>query len=126
MHDNNSGITGTNRHTDVRNRWRQPGDITDVPLIADRVIANVNSGSTRFITSTDFLALNNLLVNYDLPRKWMENINVKSLNLFVSGDNLAIMSARQGFNPTTSETGSSGRGRYAPLSTFTFGVRARF
>ena len=126
IHDNNSGILGQNRHVDVRNRWRQPGDITDVPLIADRVIPNVNSTSTRFITSTDFLALNNVVLNYRLPRKLLNNIGMQNLSLFVSGDNLAITSARQGWNPSTSETGSSGRGRYAPLSTFTFGVRARF
>jgi TonB-linked SusC/RagA family outer membrane protein len=126
MHDNNGGITAQNRHVDVRNRWRQPGDITDVPLIADRFIPNVNSSSTRFITSTDFLALNNLLLSYDLPKTILNNIGVSALSMFVSGDNLSFLSVRQGWNPSTSENGSSGRGRYAPLSTFTFGVRAKF
>jgi hypothetical protein len=70
--------------------------------------------------------LNNIVLNYRLPRKILNNIGMQNLSLFVSGDNLAITSARQGWNPSTSETGSSGRGRYAPLSTFTFGVRGRF
>ena len=126
MHDNNGGITAQNRHVDVRNRWREPGDITDVPLIADRVIPNVNSTSSRFITSTDFLALNNLLLNYDLSKKALDQMGISALSLFISGDNLAFFSARDGWNPSTSESGNSGRGRYAPLSTFTFGVRAKF
>jgi TonB-linked SusC/RagA family outer membrane protein len=126
MHDNNGGIAATNRHVDVRNRWRQPGDITDVPLIADRDITNVSSQSTRFITKTDFLALNNVLLSYNMPSKFIENIGLSNLNVYASGDNLFIMSEREGFNPTTSESGNSGRGLYAPLTTLSLGVRARF
>ncbi len=125
MHDNNGGITATNRHIDVRNRWRQPGDITDVPLIADRVIPNVNSGSTRFITKTDYLALNNLLVGYTLPSRYSERMGLSTFNIYASGDNLFFKGVRKGFNPNTSETGSSGRGLYAPLTTFTLGVRVK-
>ncbi|MBA6154050.1 SusC/RagA family TonB-linked outer membrane protein [Gelidibacter maritimus] len=125
MHDNNGGITAQNRHIDVRNRWREPGDITDVPLIADRVIPNVNSLSSRFITKTDYLALNNLLIGYTLPSKYSERIGVSGFNIYASGDNLFFKGERKGFNPTTSESGSSGRALYAPLTTFTLGVRVK-
>ncbi|AIZ40423.1 SusC/RagA family TonB-linked outer membrane protein [Cellulophaga baltica] len=126
IHDNNGGIIAQNRHVDVRNRWQQPGDITDVPLIADRVIANVNSRSTRFITSTDFLSLNNVVLGYNVPKKVLDNIGMAGLNFYVSGDNLYFKGARKGFNPTTSESGNSDRGLYAPISTFTLGVKAKF
>lgn len=126
MHDNNGGILATNRHTDVRNRWRQPGDVTDVPLIADRVIENVNSISTRFITKTDFLALNNILISYDFPSKFLDDTMINGLNIYVSGDNLMFNGVREGFNPTTSEDGNSDRGLYAPLSTFTLGLKVKF
>ncbi|WP_405329795.1 SusC/RagA family TonB-linked outer membrane protein [Leeuwenhoekiella sp. LLG6367-2.1] len=126
MHDNNGGITAQNRHTDVRNRWRQPGDITDVPLIADRVIPNVNSQSTRFLTKTDFIALNNVVLGYNFPKNTLDRLGLAGLNLYASGDNLYFKGARDGFNPTTSESGNSGRGLYAPLTTFTFGLRAKF
>ncbi|QLE01737.1 SusC/RagA family TonB-linked outer membrane protein [Galbibacter sp. BG1] len=126
MHDNNGGILATNRHTDVRNRWREPGDITDVPLIADRVIPNILSQSTRYLTKTDFIALNNIVLGYSFPKKSLDQFGMTGLNLFVSGDNLFFEGARDGFNPTTSESGNSGRGLYAPLTTFTFGVRAKF
>jgi TonB-linked SusC/RagA family outer membrane protein len=126
MHDNNGGILATNRHKDVRSRWRQPGDITSVPLIADRVIPNINSQSSRFITKTDFIALNNILVGYDLPRKVLGKSGIDMVNIYASGDNLFISSAREGFNPQTSQTGNSGRGLYAPLTTITVGARLKF
>ncbi|MDB9782847.1 SusC/RagA family TonB-linked outer membrane protein [Winogradskyella sp.] len=126
MHDNNGGILGTNRHTDVRQRWQQPGDITSVPRLADRVVPNITSQSTRFITKTDFLALNNILVGYTLPSKMLGDSGIDLLNIYVSGDNLFIASRREGFNPNTSQTGNSGRARYAPLSTLTLGLRLKF
>ncbi|TDQ30128.1 SusC/RagA family TonB-linked outer membrane protein [Tenacibaculum caenipelagi] len=122
----NSQIGSDNWHTDIRNSWKNPGDVTDVPrLISDRNL-QVNSVSSRFITSTDYLALSNVRIGYTIPSNLIENSGVKSLNLWVSGDNLFLLSARNGFNPITSETGSSDVYRYQPLSTITFGVRAKF
>ncbi|QLG45943.1 SusC/RagA family TonB-linked outer membrane protein [Costertonia aggregata] len=126
IHDNNGGILGTNRHVDVRNRWRQPGDITDVPLIADRVIPNITSRSTRFLTSTDFIALNNVVLGYTFSGDVLKQLGMSGLNMYVSGDNLFVKSARDGFIPFTSETGNSVRRLFPPLTTFTFGVKAKF
>ncbi|WP_031426102.1 SusC/RagA family TonB-linked outer membrane protein [Flavimarina sp. Hel_I_48] len=126
IHDNNGGIVATNRHKDVRNRWQQPGDITTVPIIADRVIPNVSSTSTRFLTSTDYIALNNVVLGYNFPQKTLESFGMSGLNIYASGDNLYFKGARDGFNPTTSESGNSDRGLYAPLTTFTVGIRAKF
>jgi hypothetical protein len=43
-----------------------------------------------------------------------------------TGDNLWLQTKRNGFNPTTSETGNSNTYTYSPLSTITFGVKANF
>ncbi|MDB4293439.1 SusC/RagA family TonB-linked outer membrane protein, partial [Maribacter sp.] len=126
MHDNNGGILGSNRHVDVRNRWRQAGDVTDVPLIADRVIGNISSRSTRFLTSTDYIGLNNVVLGYNFSAKTLDQLGMSGLNLFVSGDNLYFKSARDGFNASTTESGNSVRRAFPPLSTFTFGVKAKF
>jgi len=126
IHDNNSGISGTNRHIDIRDRWQQPGDITSVPRIADRVIPNVRSQSTRFLIKKDYLALNNILLGYTLSSKFLDNTGLDMVNLYVSGDNLFVKSARVGYNASLSESGSSGRATYAPLTTFTLGVKLKF
>ncbi|CAL2075128.1 TonB-dependent starch-binding outer membrane protein SusC [Tenacibaculum sp. 190524A05c] len=120
------GAAGNNYHTDIRNRWQQPGDITDVPLLSDATVANVTSLSSRFITSTDYIALNNARIGYSVPSSFMENSGIDAINLWVSGDNLFINTAREGFNPSIRETGSSGRRIYAPATTITMGVRVKF
>ncbi len=126
IHDNNSGIAGTNRHIDIRDRWRQPGDITTVPRIADTSIPNVSSGSTRFLIKKDFLALNNILLGYTLSSKFLDNTGLDLVNIYISGDNLFVKSARVGYNASLSESGNSGRATYAPLTTFTLGVKLKF
>ena len=120
------GAAGNNFHKDIANRWVQPGDITNVPILSDNKIVNATSGSTRFLTKTDYLALNNVMIGYTLPSKFLDNTGLSLVNIWASGDNLFVKTARAGFNPQTSETGSSGRALYAPLTTFTLGVRVKF
>ena len=53
-------------------------------------------------------------------------MNISKLNIFVTGDNLMMLSQRNGFNPSTSETGSSNIYRYNPLTSFSMGVKVEF
>ena len=122
----NTQVAGNNFHTDILNRWQQPGDITDVPRLSDNYDVNVSSTSTRFLTKADFLALNNVNLGYTVPKTFANNLGMNELSLFLSGDNLFLLSKRDGFNPSTSITGASSTYRYRPLSTFTAGVRVNF
>jgi hypothetical protein len=122
----NGNIGSNNWSTDILARWQKPGDITNVPRLSSNFDKNVNSASTRFITSSNFLALNNVRIGYTFPSNLTERIKISSLNVFVSGDNLFLLSARDGFNPSTSEAGSSDQYRYSPLSTFSMGLNVKF
>jgi TonB-linked SusC/RagA family outer membrane protein len=120
------GAAGNNFHKDIAQRWQQPGDVTNVPLLSDNRIVNGTSQSTRFIISTDFLALNNARIGYTLPSKFVTKAGLDVVNLWVSGDNLYIDTARRGFNPSITEIGSSARRIYAPATTITLGARIKF
>lgn len=122
----NDVVGGNNWHTDIFNRWQQPGDITDVPRLDNNYTQNVNAQSTRFLTKTDFLALNNLRLGYDLPSDFLQNTGIAEASIFATGDNLFLFSKRDGFNPATAIDGSSDMYRYSPLSTFTVGVNLKF
>jgi TonB-linked SusC/RagA family outer membrane protein len=120
------GAAGNNYSTDILNRWQQPGDITDVPLLSDNAVVNGTSTSSRFIISTDYIALNNARIGYTVPNKLISKSGIDALNLWVSGDNLMIKTKREGFNPSIRENGNSGRQIYAPATTITFGARIKF
>ena len=123
----NGLIGGNNWSTDIRNRWQKPGDITDVPRISNNHDANVAGASSRFLTKADYLVLNNVRLGYTLPASLTEKVpGLQQASFFISGDNLWLMTERDGFNPSTHEAGSSDTYRYSPLSTITVGLKARF
>lgn len=123
----NGLIGGNNWHTDIRNRWQKAGDVTDVPRLSNNQDANVNSLSSRFLTKADYLALNNVRLGYTLPAGLLERTGVaEQATFWVSGDNLWLNAARNGFNPSTAESGNSDTYRYSPLSTVTVGLRVKF
>jgi len=121
----NGQAGGNNYHIDIRDRWQTPGDITNVPRLYSNQNVNVNRLSTRFLTKSDYLALNNVRIGYTIPSKFISKTGISDLNIWLSGDNLFLLSARKGFNPAASLVGSSARYRYNPLSTFTLGVRIK-
>lgn len=124
----NGQVGGNNWHTDILDRWQQPGDVTNVPRLSSNATGDSNfaSTSTRFLTKADYLSLNNIRLGYQIPRNYIDQIGLADMEFWISGDNLFLFSEREGFNPTTSEAGTSGWYTYAPLSTITFGVRAKF
>ena len=124
----NSGLIGRdNYHTDIRNAWSQPGDITNVPRMSAGYSTDTqfSSTSTRFLTKANYLSLNNLRVGYTLPNKLATRAGIKSFNVYVSGDNLMMLSARKGMNPTTLIS-SSNSGIYMPMTTLSIGTTVQF
>jgi len=122
----NGKVGGSSYHSDMQDRWMQPGDINAVPRLYSNENVQVVSTSTRFLQSSDYLSLNNVRLGYTVPSQFLGKTGFSSVNLWVSGDNLFLLSSREGYNPTTSLIGESGRYTYNPISNYTLGVRVKF
>ena len=125
----NDPIGGHNWHKDMRNAWTEQNTNTNIPRISNGsggFDSYANMSSTRFLTSNSFFSLNSIQVGYNFPKKLIEKIKLNRLHLYVSADNLAIATARRGYNPMTSFTGSSDTHAYSPLSTVIGGVKLSF
>jgi len=125
-------IGGNNWHKDIKNAWKQPGDITDVPAITGGLsetginYSQATVTSDRFVTKTDYLALNNIRLSYDFNKNLIERIGLKGLRVFVSGDNLWVGTKRDGYYPNLSEVGGSSTYQYVALTSFTGGINIKF
>ena len=66
----NSKIGTTNWHKDMLNRWQKEGDVTDIPKLSHQAEGETDFAdqSTRFLTKTDYLVLNNVSLSYELPK----------------------------------------------------------
>lgn len=70
-------------------RWRQPGDITDVPYF--RWGGNNNSNAdamTRWLFDGSYVRLRNLTLSYNLPTNTLSGIGLSSIRAYVRGTNL--------------------------------------
>ncbi|SFU31677.1 TonB-linked outer membrane protein, SusC/RagA family [Pustulibacterium marinum] len=125
--DNGDLIGSNNWHKDISNAWKEPGDVTNVPRLTSGLDTDVqySSRSTRFLTKADYLALNNVNLGYTFSKEITDKLKLSKLNLYVSGDNLMMLSRRDGFNPQTMFSASNS-GIYMPMTTFSFGAKVQF
>ncbi len=125
--DNSDLIGANNWHKDILKAWKEPGDQTNVPRLTSGFGTDVsyNNVSTRFLTKADYLSLNNVKIGYTIPKQFTDKMKISNLNIYFSGDNLLMFSARNGLNPTTM-VGTSNSGIYMPMTTFSFGTKIEF
>ena len=125
----NGPVGGHNWHTDMRNAWTENNTNTDIPRLSNAngmYDSYANAASTRFLTSNSYFSLNSIQMGYNFPKKLVEKIKLNRLHIYLSADNLAIATARKGYNPMTSFTGSSDTHGYSPLSTVMGGIKLSF
>jgi hypothetical protein len=114
-----------NWHTDIRNAWTENNTNTDIPRLSNGADQYANTGD-RFLTSNSYLSLNNINLGYKFPKKVTEKMKMSNLQIWVAADNLAIASARRGYNPMMSYSGTNSYNDYSPLSTIMGGIKIQF
>jgi TonB-linked SusC/RagA family outer membrane protein len=112
---------GTNWHTDAYKRWTPGNTDTDVPRLSagDQ---NLDAFSDRFLTSASYFSLKNITLGYTFPKSLIKQAGIQALRVYVSGDNLALFSARKGLDPRQSFNGATGYGIYSALRTVSLGL----
>jgi len=111
--------------------WFNPGDQNKIyakPVYSD----NVSNGSAMpldiNVFKGDFLKLKNLTLGYSFPPKLLQKMDLSNLRLYVSGQNLAILTGYPGPDPEVSSNGGNNTGQGVDRNTvvngrtFTFGV----
>ncbi len=124
MHSGNSSDIGSNWHQDILDAWTPDNRNTDVPRLSN-VDSYANSLSSRFFTSSDYFSINNITLGYTLPKRLINKIGVESLRIYGAADNVALFSARQGFDPRQSYTTATSS-TYSALRTISAGVKLTF
>ncbi len=127
-----SGTVGNALHKDVLKAWTPDNTNTDVPRW-DGDTSVSQSAVDRFLTSSNYLSLDNVTIGYTFPRTMLSKIHMTGLRVYVAGENLVVASARKGLDPrynTGIGSFTSGSGlvssSYAPMRNITAGVTLTF
>ncbi len=113
------------KHTDILNRWQNVGDITNVPRMDAGQATNFNANSDRFLVSRNYLMFKNLTLGCSFPSNWMRAIEATDGRIFVSAENLFILSKRKGMNVSESFAGTTSN-VYNPSKIVSLGVNFTF
>jgi TonB-linked SusC/RagA family outer membrane protein len=96
-----------NTTTDLLRRWKQDGDVTDIPR------AGQNSGSNLLMSSFyvekgDFLKIRNISLGYTLPNG-LFNRAISSIRISANIQNALTLTKYTGYDPEVSSSGSGDR-----------------
>ncbi|MCQ2228352.1 MAG: TonB-dependent receptor [Bacteroidales bacterium] len=126
MHAGHSSYAGTNWHKDIYKSWTPENTKTDVPRVDAGVGGQyANRMSDRFLTKSNYLALNNLTLGYTLPKSLTEKVYINKFRVYVAADNVALLTARKGMDPRQSYT-STTTALYTPIRTISGGISLTF
>lgn len=80
------------------------------------------------IENISFLRLKQLVIGYQLPKKWLKGFFIKDINLYLSGENLFMLSNYSGLDPEIINpyTGKDDGTQYPLNRKVTFGVNLKF
>jgi hypothetical protein len=82
--------------------------------------------STRFLTDASYLNIENINLGYTLPSKWTRKIQINSIRLYGSVENVLYWSKRKGFDPRQSYSTTTNATYYSPMRAVSGGVTLNF
>lgn len=125
MYSPYSGWTGMKYHKDVLNAWSADNTGSNIPRF-QYGDSYSNIVSDRFLTDASSLTFKNISLGYTFPKSWTEKLQISSLRVYVSCDNVAYWTKRKGFDPRTSFTGDATESDYSPMRTISGGISLKF
>ena len=118
---------GKNQTTRVLERWRVPGQVTDVPKAGFEM-----HNSTYFLEDGSYVRLKDVSLSYDVPRKFIRKLGLTKLMPYLSATNLITLTKYKGMDPEVNQNGNSGSvqgldwGTYPLCKSFSLGVKVEF
>lgn len=118
---------GKNQSVRVLDRWRVPGQITDVPK------ANFDlRNSSYFVEDGSYLRVKNVSLSYNIRSNTLTRLGINRLQPYVSATNLLTWTNYTGMDPEVNQWGNDGQiqgidwGTYPQSRAYVFGVNVEF
>jgi len=122
--------TYNNQSTAVLRRWRNPGDITDIP----RAVYNTGFnwlGSDRYVEDGSFMRLRSVTGRYNFNKEVARHISAKSLSIYLTVEGLLVFTHYTGVDPEVASSGGiyqqvSDTNQTPPVKQYTLGLSISF
>ena len=116
---------GQNFHKDLLDAWTPANKNSDIPRFQYQDLYTA-SRSTRFLTNASYLNIENINVGYTFPANLTRKAKIENARIYLACQNVGYFSARRGFDPRQTFSGSINGTRYSPMRTFSIGAQLTF
>ena len=118
--ESNGRFMTYNQSRRLLNRWKQPGDVTDIPRHGE-----YTEFDSRLLEDASFLRLKNLMLGYSLPTDLLKKTGfIRGLRLYAQAQNLFTFTKFSGLDPEG--TSNLYAAQYPMSRQFTFGLDLMF
>jgi TonB-linked SusC/RagA family outer membrane protein len=120
----------SNQSTAVLARWRNPGDVTNMPRAVYGAGYNW-LGSDRYVEDASFVRLRSVTLSYNLGKNLLKKLKLDEIRVYATADNLYTFTKYRGQDPEVKmESGAFGisidKAATPPTKRFSFGLTTRF
>ena len=118
--ESNGRFMTYNQSRRLLDRWKQPGDITDIPRHGE-----YTEFDSRLLEDASFLRLKNLMLSYSLPKGLLEKTGfIRGLRVYAQGQNLLTFTRFSGLDPEG--VSNVYQAQYPMSRQYTFGLDIMF
>jgi hypothetical protein len=118
--ESNGRFMTYNQSRRLLNRWKQPGDVTDIPRHGE-----YTEFDSRLLEDASFLRLKNLMLSYSIPAGLLKKTGfIRSLRVYAQGQNLLTFTNFSGLDPEG--VANVYAAQYPMSRQFTFGLDIMF
>jgi TonB-linked SusC/RagA family outer membrane protein len=124
-------IVSANKTRNVLNRWTGPGTSNTLPIAGSTLRRTTGLGSD-VVEDGSYLRLKTITLGYSLPTSWLQKVKVRSLKVYVTGQNLLTLTNYTGYDPEVNSFGTDNLslgtdyGAYPTSKTVMVGINAGF
>ncbi len=120
FNESNGRFASYNQSRRLLNRWKQPGDITDIPRHGE-----YTEFDSRLLEDASFLRLKNLMLSYSFPSNLLKKSGfISSLRIYAQAQNLLTWTGFSGLDPES--TSNIYVAQYPMARQYTFGLDITF
>lgn len=118
---------GKNQSTRVLDRWRIPGQITDVPKAGFNLL-----NSTYFVEDGSYLRVKDISLSYNISNRFFKKLGITRFQPYITATNLLTWTKYSGMDPEVNQWGNSGTvqgidwGTYPHCRSYVFGINVEF
>lgn len=127
LRTNSFTLGSYNGAEELMDRWQEPGDQTDVPVLNYARNDNFHNTNSRHLYDGDYVRLRNAAVGYNLPSAMAQSIGLDGLTITLRGTNIATWVKDDGLklDPEVRANGYTTL-TTPPVESYTLGVNVKF